>query len=211
MQATADTAELLADKFNETLRPAANTGGARVMGLQVIGADPVTDLQAIVPASWAGERFCVRTGTSDGLYNSENTYRAPADTSRPIAVPHVTQSSHANKLIAMAPDSFAIRIQRAACEDTGPDSPGALALWRGGDGQDSFALFVNSFDADRLVAFPSNGDPVECSAIAADISVAFDKVCNVPFAMDQGDITIRLIPVKDGLRGRTETITIDLQ
>lgn len=209
-QATADTAELLSGPFRETLRPTANTGGARVMGVQIYGADPLTDMQALVPKSWAGELFCVRTGTSDGLYDSENTYRAPRDTSVSVIVPHVDLSDHPGTLDALVPQAFGIRIQRDACDRTSPDSPGALALWRAADAGDAFAVLVNSFDADRLVALPDKGDPVECAMLGVDVSVAFDRICTIPFAADTGEMRVRLVPFKDGRRGLTETLTIQL-
>ncbi len=210
-QATAEQAELLSDTFRENLRPAANTGGARVMGLQVIGADPAAELQAIVPQSWAGEAFCVRTSSSDGLYDSENTYRAPVDTSEPVVVPHVTETRFPDKLTQADPEGFGIRILRAPCEDVTDTTAGALALWRTSGPVEAFTLFVNSFDADRLVAFPEGGDPVECTTISADITVAFDRVCAVPELPAMGTMTVRLIPVKDGRRGRPETLVIDLR
>ena len=210
LQATGETAELLSDTFRETLRATANTGGARVMGFQITGADPLTDLQALVPHSWAGEPFCVRTGTSDGLYDSENTYRAPNATSAAVVVPHVTRSNHAKALDALDPQGFGVRIQRNACDETSADSPGALALWRAAEAADRFSVFVNSFDADRLVALTAGGAAVECDVINADISVAFDRVCTIPFEMGQGLMTVRLVPFKDGLRGLTEFLTIEL-
>ncbi|MEM8592018.1 MAG: hypothetical protein AAGF13_05775, partial [Pseudomonadota bacterium] len=96
------------------------------------------------------------------------------------------------------------------CEQAADDAPGALALWRATVPSNMFDLFVNSFDADRLVAIPDNGPPVECENISADISVAFDRVCRLPFGLGEGALSIRLIPIKDGRRGRAETIRIDL-
>jgi hypothetical protein len=217
--ATAETAQLLSDTFHETLRPTANTGGARVMGFQIVGADPLTDLQAFVPVGWAGKPFCVRTGTSDGLYDSENTYIAPDDTSTSdevpppvtrVEVPHVTRSDHVEALGALDPQGFGIRIQEGACETTTSDSIGALAVWRAEGDTDRFAVFVNSFDADRLVALPAGGDVVECDVISADISVAYDRICTIPFETGQGKMIVRLVPFKNGLRGLPEFLTIAL-
>lgn len=201
---------LMADTFKETVRPAANTGGARVLGMQMVGTDPSMELQAIVPDSWAGEPFCVLTGTSDGLYDSENTYRAPLDTTTPITVPHVTRSRHADKLEALDPEGYGIRVLRGACEEVSDDTPGALALWRLAAPSGVFEMFVNSFDADRLVAFPDDGQPVECDVIGADISVAFDRVCRLPYGVGQGPLLVRVVAIKDGRRGRTETVLLDL-
>lgn len=209
-QSRAETAELLSEFFQETLRPAANTGGARVMGIQFVGADPEPELHAAVPESWAGEKFCVRTGSSDGLYDSENTYLAPVDTDNPVVVPHIAKSSHATKLKSLDPQGYGVRILGAPCTDVTDETPGALAMWRSDQMQEAFLLFVNSFDADRLVAFPSNGKPVECGTISADISVAFDRSCLIAFDAAEKAMSIRLVPVKNGQKGRAEFVTIEL-
>ena len=209
-QATAEQAELLSEVFQENLRPAANTGGARVMGLQVIGSDAAAELHATVPGDWAGKEFCVRTSSSDGLYDSENTYRAPADTSQPVTVPHVMMTRFPDKLAQTEPEGFGIRILQAPCDEVTEETAAGLALWRASGRAESFTLLVNSFDADRLVAIPGTGAPVECTEISADITVAFDRICVVPRPPEKGRMKIRLIPVKDGRRGRPETLFVEL-
>lgn len=211
-QATAETAQLKSEPFNETLRSAANTGGARVMGLQAIGIDAAAELRVILPKGWKNAPFfCVRTGTSDGLYGTENTYEAPADTTLPVVVPHMAKSIHGERLKTLPPHAYGIRVLLAPCDAAGDDTGIALALWRATEADDVFSLFVNSFSADRLVALPEGGKPVECDLIGTDVSVAFDRVCSVPILVGQNTQTVNLIPFKDGRRGRTETVTFDLK
>ena len=209
---TADEALFKHDRLDETLVPEANTGGARVMGLQIPGGSAYSDLQVLMPPGWSsGSLFCVRTGTSDGLYDSENTYTAPNDLSEPVDVPHMSLSRYADELSDVHPEGLGIRVLRAECSAVTNQTPSALALWRDAEPGDRFVMFVNSFDADRLVAFPPHGDAVECEPIAADISVAFDRRCEIPLPVDMKEFSVDLQPIKGGRRGRTETIVIELR
>ncbi len=207
---------LLSEQFNENLRSSANTGGARVVGLQVVGENHRAEMQALLPEDWAGRDFCVRTVSADGLYDSRNSYRAPVPTEDDLVeVPHLNRSTHAGELADFAPDSYGIYILGSACDAVDEDTEAALAVWRSGDPRKkTLALFVNSFDASRMVALPTQGGTqgaqVECREIAANIAVAFDRRCDIGFTLGAGPLTVELLPVKNGRLGRPEFITIAL-
>ncbi|SMY08008.1 hypothetical protein LOM8899_02154 [Flavimaricola marinus] len=207
---TAEEARLVTEPFNESVRPEANTGGARVVGLQFLGGSAEADLHALIPARWAdAPHFCVRTNSSDGLYDSVNTYHMPQDLTAPVEVPHLRDSEHDGIITSLHPEGFGIRITRDDCDAVTDDTPNALGLWRDARPGDSFAIFVNSFDADRVVAYPQQGSGVECEPIGADISVAFDQRCVLPLPLDMTQFYVELQPIKNGRRGRIETILID--
>lgn len=210
-QTSAESAELISEPFNETLRTAANTGGARLMGMQFVGSGAENNLSAVLPSDWGGKTFCVRTGSSDGLYDSENTYRAPSNTQDPVEIPHVERSEHSKRLGAFEGDDFGVHILLSDCETATRRTMRAVALWRATAPAGSFTIFVNSFDATRLVAFPSNGAPVECQPIASSISVAYDKACSISFSAAETMLEVELLPSKDGLAGRAEFVTIQLK
>jgi len=213
--ASAGTAELLVTDFQENVRNSANTGGARVVGVQLVGQRDDVELRALIPQSWQDRPFCVRTVSSDGLYDSVNPYRVSAAAGILVEVPHLALSKHAGQLMQYTPDAYAITVTDGACEGSTGSLQAALAVWRteAPVGQ-SFALLVNSFDADRMVALPSQGGTdgaqVECETISADVSVAYDRRCEIPFSAGAGPVQVELLPVKGGRLGRSEFITIVL-
>lgn len=213
--ATAESARLADGAFNETYRSVANTGGARVMGLQMTGADVPDELRALLPQDWSGKPFCVRTSSSDGLYSSENTYIAPDQTIATVQIPHVTLSSHSDRFPQFNQQNFGIRILQNGCDTQNDEAETAIALWQSGRPVDSFDIYVNGFGAQRLVAVVrvdgAKIDPIECEFIKADVRVAFDRICSVPISKDAATVSATLIPFKGGVRGRSEKLDIVLK
>ena len=213
--ATAESARLAEGPFNETLRSVANTGGARVMGLQMTGADVPDELRALLPQDWSGRPFCVRTSSSDGLYSSENTYIAPDQTLTTVQIPHVTLSSHSDRFPEFDKQNFGIRILQNGCDTQNDQAETAIALWQSGRAVDSFEIYVNGFGAQRLVAVVrvdgAKIDPIECDLIKADVRVAFDRICSVPISKEARTVSTTLIPFKGGVRGRSEKLDIVLK
>ncbi len=213
--AMAETANLAVEPFQETVRSAANTGGASVMGLQMTGADAGQDIHALLPTDWAGQRFCVRTVSSDGLYSSENTYVAPSVPAKTVEVPHVTLSSHPRRLSQLVSQNFGIRIANGDCTAWDDEKPAAVALWQSEQPAQMLEVYVNGFGAQRLITIAViDGErmpPVECNLIDAEVRVAFDRLCQVPVNGETGAVSITLIPFKGGVRGRSETIEVLIQ
>ncbi len=204
------------EPFKESLRTEANTGGARVVGLQFLGGTAAADLFAMIPQSWESQdgdqaTICVRTNSSDGLYDSENTYIVPGDLSEPVTVPHIDKSLHTDRIIQLHPEALGIRITRNECGSEGSDNLNVLARWRDAAPGGNFAIFVNSFDADRLVAYPPVGPGVECEPIRAEISVAFDRRCELTLPANVSRFKVELQPVKNRRKGRIETIVIEVR
>lgn len=209
---TAEEAQLATETFVETLRTEANTGGARVVGVQMLGGSAAANMYALIPESWATtEKFCVQTNSSDGLYDSVNTYLVPKTLSEPVDVLHFNNSQHQDRIKQFHPEGLGVRISQNDCGADTDDTANVLARWRDAEPGDSFAIFVNSFDADRLVAYPPTGDGVECRPIGADISVAYDMRCELNLPGTAGPFAVELQPVKNGRRGRIETLVIHVR
>lgn len=210
--AISESAILVNDSFHEVLRSSANTGGTRVLGLQVVGKTEGAELQARLPAQWQDTEFCVRTRSSDALYDSENTYRRPNTTDQNIDVPHIAQTSHRKKLSSLEQDAFGVRIFLSACGSINDRTENAIALWRDGDFGNRVTLFVNSLGADRVAAIVTQGsvtaEHVFCEPVAADIKVAFDLICTVELMTKANDAEIELIPFKNNQMQRSETVVI---
>lgn len=210
--------------FNEDLHASANTGGARVMGLQVDGKNARAELKTVLPTAWDNKPFCVRTRSSDALYNSENTYRRPNETSQdiaglgtlqnPIDVPHIDHTEHQDSLMAIGDEGFAVRIFLSACADITDTTESTVALWRDGVLAQNITVLVNSLGAERLVAILTQGDttadPVDCEPIAADVTVAFDRVCTLQLLKTSGFAKVELLPFKGGKLQRPELLPIRL-
>ncbi len=202
----------MSGKFVETLRSEANTGGARVVGVQMIGGSVAADLNAMIPESWGNtDEFCVQTNSSDGLYDSVNAYFVPKNLSEPVSVPHLRDTQYQKRIKLFHPEGLAVRITRNNCGSQTDNTENVVASWRDAEPGDKFAIFVNSFDADRLVAYPPSGDGVECRPIDADITVAFDKRCEMTLPAHANVFTVELQPIKNGRKGRVETIVIDVR
>lgn len=184
------------------------------MGLQFNGLDAGAELKAYMPASGAGDEFCVRTGSSDGLYGSENTYVWPDDTREPIEVPHYGHTEHGSRLSSLHRQGFGIRIFQASCDNVVETTANSLAIWRNGNPATQFTIFVNSFAADRLVAIATQEGaelpPVDCQNIQADITVAFDRSCEITFVQGVGTVQVELLPIKGGKLRKSEFITVQL-
>lgn len=210
--------------FNEDLLASANTGGARVIGLQVDGVDVRAELKVMLPTSWKDKPFCVRTRSSDALYNSENTYRrqslssdsdgVPQASSEPIEIPHIGQTEHQDSLMAIVKDGFGVRIFLSACANVTDATQSTVALWRDGTFTQNITLFVNSFGAQRLVAILTQGavvaDPIDCTPIVADVKVAYDKTCNLKLLATSGPAEVELLGFKDGKMQRPEFLLFRL-
>jgi hypothetical protein len=207
---TSEEAQLAAESFIETLRSEANTGGARVVGVQMLGGSATANMYAMIPKTWANiEKFCVRTNSSDGLYDSVNTYIVPEDLSEPVDVRHFDTSQHQDRIRQFHAEGLGVRISQNACDSEAVGATNVVARWQDAEPTDKFAIFVNSFDADRLIAYPPTGDGVECRPISADITVAYDMRCELDLLGTSEPYVVELQPVKNGRRGRIETLVID--
>lgn len=212
--AISESAILVDSDFNEVLRSSANTGGTRVIGLQVIGNNEGAELQVYLPKDWQEREFCVRTRSSDALYDSENTYRRPNLAAQNIDVPHITQTDHRTKLASLGQDAYAVRVFLAACDRVDEQTENAIALWRDGNFRNQITLFVNSLGADRIAAILTQGldtaEHIFCEPVVADVKVAFDLVCTLDLIVKDTSAEIELLPFKNGKMQRSETVLIAL-
>lgn len=215
-QAIGESAELLAPDFNEELHTAANTGGSRVIGLQVTGNDPEAELAALLPSEHGTKNFCVRTRSSDALYDSENPYKAPDNAAEPVEVPHMEETDHESKLMGLTNDGYGVRVFLSLCDEIKSDTPNAIAAWRNGGLGQNITVYVNSLGADEMGAIlrqegqeGQEAAPVFCTPVQSDVTVAFDLRCDLAL-MNNEDGSIELIPFKGGKIQRSEKVIFKL-
>lgn len=184
------------------------------MGVQVVGNNEGAELQVRLPKEWQDTEFCVRTRSSDALYDSENTYRRPNMADQNIDIPHIAQTDHRKKLGSLGQEAFGVRVFLKACENINDRTANAIALWRDGEFSDRITLFVNSLGADRIAAILTQGsttaEHIFCEPVVADVKVAFDLTCTLELIAKDTSAEIELLPFKNGKMQRSETVLVAL-
>lgn len=191
--------ELEPDPFNDILRDQATISGGRVVGFQAVQPSPNRDVPAVaswLPATWAGQDFCLRAMSADGLYEAVTTYHAPASWSGGLVYLGYPTPYGAD-LAGLAENDIAVSVQVGACDE--PGEPGmALAFWNAAPGG-PMRLLVNSFRADEAIVYLPSGEPVPCDPITEGARVAFDMSCEVPAAaFEKGATLLSILTIKDG-------------
>lgn len=196
---------LTSNPFNEIVSDGTKISGTSFLGLVASSANSVPPstpaISAWLPADWAGAVVCLRVVSSDGFYESENTYSVAGDwTGGRTEFDYPTEKAEVFEVRSQA--NFAISVTKGNCNAQGAEA--ALAFWTG-DSAHEIALHVNSFRADETLVY-LEGDPlsqeISCKAAPVDVRTVFDTVCPLPKDWFQHDtFEIVVLPIKNGEMG----------
>lgn len=201
----ADMVSLTSDPFNEIVSDGTKISGTSLLGLVASSANtapPSTPaISAWLPADWAGSTACLRVVSSDGFYESKNTYSIAVDwTGGRTEFFYPTQE--AEVFAARSQASFAVSVTKGSCDDDGEET--VLAFWTG-DSVKEISLYVNSFRADETLVYlagDSSSQEVSCKAAPVDVRTVFDTVCPLPKDWFQSDtFEVVVLPIKNGEMG----------
>jgi len=176
-RASADSASLISDPFNEDLRSSANISGALIMGIQRQGIDPNgIAVAAYIPQDWAGTNICTRVVSIDGLYEATNAYAiAPDWEGGMLSLPYPTEFQ--DQLAEKPLDGVGVYISQGACSARTAHDTATLASWNAGP-EDRLGVLINSFRADAVYMYVGNAPAPEiCQQLPSGNRAAFDTLC----------------------------------
>jgi hypothetical protein len=203
---------LLTSPFNEIVRPEAIISGSSFMGLVARSDDTLAagapEISAWLPAEWAGDTACLHVISSDGLYESLNSYGIAADwEGGQIELPYPSRSGE--ELRARQQIEIALALTRGQCGTEGSEA--TLAFWSDRP-LSSLTLLVNTFRAQEVLVYVDGRPevpPVACQPAEAEIRTAFDMVCTLPPEWFEGAaLQVTLLPVKNGEIGQETRLSL---
>lgn len=192
----------------ERFDPSVRVSGAVFVAGAMFRGDRLSEdrpsLIARVPASWAGEKICLRGISLDGAYESQYIYSVPRNWDRerldllgfayPTAYPDLVADRPGGGLgvtlsrgdCVLAPDEFLL----GYWNEIAPQQP------------DSIILQLNALGADRVVVFVGD-DPhanaIPCMRTQNNASRAFDYLCNIPTdTVEKFPIDVEIVSVRSG-------------
>ena len=193
--------ELSGGEFNEVVRDAAQISGIIVAGLvrhgPIVQENGRPVLHAMVPDSWSETSLCLRVVSSDGLYESANTYQLPDSWSGGlVSIPYPT--SHDALLRDLAPGELATRLSAGPCHA----EPGMIARlhWNDPESQAATSVLVNSFRSDEVYLYVAEM-PVRCMPLEVRGLVAYDTLCPLPDDLT-GEVPLTIYRINDGTSQR---------
>ncbi len=171
--------------LDEQLTAAAEVSAPRiVVGVMLDTEDPGDEplVAVTLPAAWGGAPVCARFVSAEALYEARTEYEVPGDLGTGTALLEFA-TRHADALLALHAEEFAIALSRGRCADAGTEF--AAALWRSVDpsADDEVRVLVNGLGATEVyawVAAPDGGFDISCRIPPNGSAVAFDHVCALP-------------------------------
>lgn len=174
-EAQAEVQRISASDFQEKTFEHSEISGALIVGFQlwseVMGPD--IQVEAHVPEGWGD--LCMQVSTIDGLYESQSYYSLPADwEGGVVSLDYPTE--YGDRLLRLDSGELAALVRRGSCNGI-PDSVLSVS-WRVDASEPrSVQLFINSFEADEVVAYVGAELEIVCEAVSALRKVSYDTVC----------------------------------
>lgn len=162
------------------------------------------------PADWAGAPVCVWTRSADALYTGTGAATlAGAGVTELVIDPDRLRASggHPDVLAEEAiQGGLAVLVQAGACGERPDVSAGtAVARWSADAADATVLVYVNSSNADRVIAKIEGRDgrllpPMPCARTVGDVGVAYDHVCrlDIPATTADGSATLVIDRFRDG-------------
>lgn len=197
-----DTPVCLVDEFFDHFQDAVPVSGVAVVrGITQTMSTELAEphLAVHLPASWADKEICGRVVTADGLYVAENTYRVTSNWAEtaPASVPFSPSDLERLKPYKLTELAASISLGRCGHDD----EKFLIALWNLNSIHDdrSILLHINSQGSYEVQVYPDilTDRSFSCRKLDIQNRVAFDFICEIPFAffssLNDGLIEIEIV------------------
>ncbi|MEI4474129.1 hypothetical protein [Frigidibacter sp. MR17.24] len=196
-EASAEAPRLTTAPFTEKVFERSEISGTLVVGISQVAGNLSEDLRisAEIPAGWSN--LCLSVRTVDGLYESRNHYELPADWAGGNVI-FDYPTAHTQLLLTTDADRIGTLVSAGSCDRQGSDI--ALSGWRVSERMEGVVrIFVNSFQADEVIAYAGDAPEVTCLPLTEGSRTAFDMVCDLELPAGlESPIEVELIRVRSG-------------